>query len=147
MALMANDPADYIDQMILLTRRLTDLAIEQARLFEDKRFMDAAPINDEASRLAATYALETNRIAKNDSILNAAPQHLKEILKTETAKFRDAMARHERAITNGIAIAEGLVRAIAQEAVAARPIAAGYGPNSNIPQRRDTSAIALDRTA
>lgn len=147
MALMANDPADYIDQMILLTRRLTDLALEQARLFEDRRFAEATPINDEASRLAATYALETNRIAKNDSILNAAPQHLKEVLKVETAKFRDAMAKHERSIANGIIIAEGLVRAIANEAVAARPVASAYGPNSMAPQRRDTSAIALDRTA
>jgi hypothetical protein len=42
-------------------------------------------------------------------------------------------------------LAEGLVRAIAEEAVAARPTPVAYGPGAQA--FRDTSAVALDRRA
>ena len=41
MTLMANDPSDLMDQLILLTRRLADLAERQAALFEGSRFLEA----------------------------------------------------------------------------------------------------------
>lgn len=144
---MANDAADLVDQMILLTRRLKELALEQARLFDNNNFEEAKPINDEAGRLAATYSIESNRIARNSAILADAPAHLKEQLKDETLKFRDAMAQHERTIERGIIIADGLVRAIATEAIASRPTPIAYGANMAISPRRDSSAIALNRLA
>jgi hypothetical protein len=121
MALIAHSAADLVDQLILLTRRLADIAERQAALFEASRWAEAAPLNDEAGRLAATYALE------------------------ETERFRHAMAAHERTIERQRILAEGLVRAIAEEAVAARPTPIAYGPGAQ--PRRDTSAVALDRRA
>lgn len=149
MALMANDASDLADQLILLTRRLADLAQAQAALFANNEFAQSSPINDEAGRLAATYALETQRIARNPEILHDAAPHLKTQLREETKRFKDALALHERAIERGVMMAEGLVRAIAQEAVAARPTPQAYSPTLGgiAPPRRDTSAIALDRRA
>ncbi|KAF0111548.1 MAG: flagellar basal-body protein FlbY [Hyphomonadaceae bacterium] len=149
MALMANDASDLADQLILLTRRLADLAQAQAALFANNEFVQSSPINDEAGRLAATYALETQRIARHPEILQEAAPHLKTQLRDETKRFKDALAQHERSIERGVLMAEGLVRAIAQEAVAARPTPQAYSPilGGIAPARRDTSAIALDRRA
>jgi hypothetical protein len=145
MALMAHDPADLVDQLILLTGRLADLAERQAALFEASRFADVAPLTDEAQRLAATYALESRRLAQDPTTLEAAPRALKLALKVETERFRTALAAHERTIERQRVLAEGLVRAIAEEAVAARPTPIAYGPGAQM--RRDTAAVALDRRA
>lgn len=145
MALLAHDPADLVDQLILLTRRLADLAERQAALFEASRFAEAGPLNDEAQRLAATYTLESRRLSQDSAVLSAAPGPLKIALKAETERFRTALVAHERTIERQRIIAEGLVRAIAEEAVAARPTPIAYGPGAQM--RRDTAAVALDRRA
>jgi hypothetical protein len=145
MALMANDAGDLMDQLILLTRRLADVAERQAALFERGRLGEAQPLTDEAGRLGAVYAMESRRIAQNPSILNDASRELKDALTAETLRFRKAMEAHEGAIERQRILAEGLVRAIAEEAVAARPAPVAYGPGSGA--FRDTSAVALDRRA
>jgi hypothetical protein len=145
MALIAHSAADLVDQLILLTRRLADIAERQAALFEASRWAEAAPLNDEAGRLAATYALESRRVAGDPGMLAGAPEAMKIALKAETERFRHAMAAHERTIERQRILAEGLVRAIAEEAVAARPTPIAYGPGAQ--PRRDTSAVALDRRA
>lgn len=145
MALLAHDAADLVDQLILLTRRLADLAERQAALFEASRFAEAGPLTDEAARLAATYQMESRRISANPGMLADAPDVLKQTLKSETERFRAAMTAHERVLERQRLLAEGLVRAIAEEAVAARPTPVAYGPGAAV--RRDTSAVALDRRA
>jgi hypothetical protein len=145
MALIANDPADLVDQLILLTRRLADLAERQAALFEANRAGDAQPLTDEAGRLAAVYAMESRRLAQSPGVLDGAPPALRAALKAETERFRAAMEAHERSIERQRILAEGLVRAIAEEAVAARPAATTYGPGALM--TRDASAVALDRRA
>lgn len=145
MALMASDASDLMDQLILLTRRLAEVAERQAALFEAGRFQESQPLTDEAGRLGAVYALESRRIAQNPSIISDASRQLKDALTAETTRFRRAMEAHERSIERQRILAEGLVRAIAQEAVAARPTPVAYGPGSGA--FRDTSAVALDRRA
>ena len=145
MTLMANDPSDLLDQLILLTRRLADLAERQAALFEGSRFLEAQSLNEESARLANVYALESRRIAQNPSILEGVPPVLKATLTVETERFQAAMEAHERALGRQRSLAEGLVRAIAEEAVAARPTPVAYGPGAQA--FRDTSAVALDRRA
>lgn len=149
MALMANDASDLADQLILLTRRLADLAEEQARLFDANEFEKVAPINDEAGRLAATYAIESQRVARHPEILVEASPHLKLQLKEETKRFREALAKHERTIERGMKLAEGLVRAIAQEAASQRPTPQAYSAKLGglHEPRVDATAIALDRKA
>ncbi len=147
MALMANDSNDLIDQLILLTRRLADVAERQASLFEAGRLGEAQPLTDEAGRLGAIYAMETRRIAQNPMMISDATRALKDALTAETMRFRTAMEAHERSIERQRMLAEGLVRAIAEEAVAARPTPVAYGPSSGSGAFRDTSAVALDRRA
>lgn len=150
MALMAHDASDLLDQLILVTHRLTEITELQSKLFAESKFAEVAPLNDEAGRLAATYAIESQRIAKNPAILSGAAQNLKDALARETEKFRNAMLIHESTIARGMHLAEGLVKAIAEEAMSHRPTPIAYGPKAtrggdNI--KRDASAIALDRRA
>ncbi|GBF58072.1 hypothetical protein PbB2_01743 [Candidatus Phycosocius bacilliformis] len=145
MTLMAKDPSDLVDQLTMLTRRLADLAERQAALFEASRFLEAQNLNEESARLANVYALESRRIAQEPHMFEDVPAELKAKLTTETRRFKAAMEAHERALNRQRALAEGLVRAIAEEAVAARPNPVAYGPGAQA--RRDTSAIALDRRA
>jgi hypothetical protein len=145
MALMANDPNDLVDQLTLLTRRLADIAERQAALFEASRFDDAQVLNDEASRLAATYALESHRISQDSGFLNSVDPALKLALKAETERFRTAIQAHERTLERRRVIAEGLVRAIAEEALAARAPPVTYGPRAS--HVMQNSAVALDRRA
>lgn len=145
MALIAHDSADLVDQLILLTRRLADIAERQAALMEASRFREVQSLNDEATRLAATYQMESRRVAADPSVMADAPPALKLALKTETERFRTALAAHERTIERQRILAEGLVRAIAEEAVSARPAPAAYTASGTA--RRDSSAVALDRRA
>lgn len=145
MALMANDPNDLVDQLTLLTRRLADIAERQAALFEASRFDDAQGLNDEASRLAATYALETHRISRDPDFLVGVDPALKTALTAETDRFRTAVQAHERTLERRRVIAEGLVRAIAEEALAARAPPVTYGPRAT--HVAPSAAVALDRRA
>ena len=146
MALIANSPSDLMDQLILLTRRLAELVERQVALFEANRFMDAQRLTEESARLAAVYALESRRVAQNPSILTGADAGLKQALAAETERFRLAMEAHEKALERQRVLAEGLVRAIAQETVNARPTPVAYGPGLQ-PVTADASAVALDRRA
>ena len=58
MALAATDAEDRVEQLIILTERLTALIAEQALAFEQRRPRDAAALNEETSRLANLYKAE-----------------------------------------------------------------------------------------
>lgn len=149
MAILANNATDLVEQMILLTKRLAEIADAQVNMFSPNDIEEYTKMNDEASRLAATYTIECNRIASNPDILNGLDVHLKETLKKETRRFRDILAAHEDAIERGKNLSEGLVKAIATEAANARPTPQAYAPSLRGIEgpKRDTSAIALDRRA
>lgn len=149
MALLADNATDLVEQMIMLTKRLADIADAQADLFGGTNTAEHAKLNDEASRLAATYTMECNRIANNPAILADIDPHLKAAFKEETKKFREILALHESAIERGKNLTEGLVKAIATEAANQRPTPQAYSPSLRGIEgpRRDTSAIALDQRA
>lgn len=149
MAIFANDANDLIDQLILLTKRLADIAKHQAKMFAENAIEEFAKLNDEAARLTSTYTIESARIAREPHILNHVDLNLKEQLKAETKIFRDILAQHEQAIERGKTLAEGLVKAIASEAIAQRPAPQAYSPSLRGIEgpKQNTTAIALDRRA
>ena len=55
MSITANDAADRVEQLIALTRRLTDLLAEEARAFEARRPHEVAARAEETGRLANIY--------------------------------------------------------------------------------------------
>jgi hypothetical protein len=148
MALAAEDAADRVDQLIILTERLTELIAESCQAFENRRPQDAAIFVDETSRLANLYRHESMRVRADPGMVSSAPLAERTRLIRATEAFDAVLARQGRAIEAAKFVTEGLVRAIAEEVAAQREDKATYGAGgeTNLPAGSST-AITLNRTA
>ena len=150
MALSAETPADRVDQLILLTDRLTTLVAAQAQAFESRRPQDAAPLIEETSRLANLYRKESAQIRARPELIAGAPMADRVRLTRATEAFDAVLARQARALEAAKTVTEGLVRAIAEEVAAQRHKGApdGYGPTGErAAKKADGAAITLNQRA
>jgi hypothetical protein len=149
MALMANDAADRVDQLIILVERLTDLLARQCRSFEQRRPTEAAALMEETAKLANLYRHECTRIRAEPALVQGAPAELRQRLSRAAEAFDAVLHRHGRAVDAARTVTEGLVRAIAEEVAGQRQQLAGYGPGARPPQSAASAAtaITLNRTA
>ena len=140
-------PQDRLEQVVILTERLTKLLADQAVAFEAHRPQDAAASMEETTKLANAYRHEAKRLRENPAEIHAAPLELRRRLLRATEAFDAVVARQGRALHAAKTITEGLVQAIAQEVVKQRSVTAGYGPSGvkNIGQAG--AAITLNRRA
>ena len=146
MSLSAPDAADRVEQLIVLTERLTSRLAEETTAFEAHRPQDAAAGSAETQRLANLYRHESARVKADPSLIAGAPKARREVLTRATVTFEAVLARHGRALAAAKTITEGLVKAIAEEITAQRGKAAGYGPSAKA-AKPDGSAITLNRRA
>jgi hypothetical protein len=126
MALTALDCDDRVEQLIILTERLTDLIARQSAAFEARRPHEAAQYVDEVAKLANLYRHESTRVRGNVALVSGASLQRRQRLVRATEAFDAVLARQGRAVTAAKTVTEGLVRAIAQ-----RPTASGYGPGAH----------------
>lgn len=149
MALAAQDPADRVAQLIMLTERLTELIAAQALAFEQQRPQTAAALVDETAKLANLYRHESARVRAEPGLIAAAPLIERARLVRATEAFDAVLARQARALEAAKFVTEGLVRAIAEEVAAQRDKAAAtYGPDASAPQKRgEARAITLNKRA
>lgn len=150
MALNADDAADRVDQLIILTERLTGVVDQQRQCFEAHRPQDAAALMEEAGRLANLYRHESARVRADPGLVEAAPAERRSQLIQATYDFDAALVRHGRALTAAKAVTEGLVRTIAEEVAGQREMLAGYGPGARTPSSAYSAAataITLNRRA
>lgn len=150
MALAARDTADRLDQLVLLTERLTELVAAQALAFEQHRPQDAAASIEETSRLANIYRHESAKVRANPGLLAGASLADRARLTRATEAFDAVLARQARALEAAKVVTEGLVRAIAEEVAAQREKGAAdaYGPTGErTAKTRDGSAITLNKRA
>jgi hypothetical protein len=143
MALAAADAADRVDQLIILTERLTDLVAQQCQCFETHRPQDAAALMEEAARLANLYRHESTRVRADPGLVSAAPQDMRQRLIRATEAFDAVLARHGRAVNAAKTVTEGLVRTIAEEVASRREQTAGYGPGAKPPASAYNGATAI----
>src|ERR1700751_2856111 len=120
MALAANDAADRVDQLIILTERLTEVVAKQCQSFEQHRPQDAATLMEEANRLANLYRHESTRVRADPSLVMSAPPEIRQQMTQATEAFDAVLARHGRAVMAAKFVTEGLVRAIAEEVASQR---------------------------
>jgi hypothetical protein len=149
MALAAHDAADRVDQMIILTERLTELIAEEAQCFEQSRPQDAVRFMEETARLANVYRHESARVRANPDLVFGAPADQRRRLVRATEAFDAVLARQSRAIEAAKTVTEGLVRAIAEEVASRREQQAGYGPGAapSPAATRAATAITLNQRA
>jgi hypothetical protein len=139
-------PEDRIEQLIVLTERLTQLIAEQAQAFEAHRPQDAARSMEETSRLANIYRHEAQRVRSEPEPIQSAPVALRRRLIQATEAFDAVMARQGRALSAARTVTEGLVHAIAEEVAAQRSAGAPYGPRGGKPKGAAPS-VTLNRRA
>jgi len=150
MALAAQTPAERVEQLILLTERLTTLVAARAQAFEARRPQDAAPGIEETSRLANLYRRESAQIRARPELIAGAPAAERRKLSRATEALDAVLARQARALEAAKTVTEGLVRAIAEEVASQREKGApdGYGPSGQRAARpADGSAITLNKRA
>jgi hypothetical protein len=147
MAVNAEDAAERVDQLILLTERLTALVAEQAKAFEARRPQDAAVHVEETGRLANLYRHESARIRGAPELISAAPLAQRARLNRATEAFDAVLARQARAVGAVKTVTEGLVRAIAEEVATQRQKGASYGPGALQTPTRAATAITLNKRA
>ena len=126
--LAANSPAERAETLILLTSRLTELIAQETALFEARRPLETKTFQDEKSKLATIYRREIAEVKQEPDRLEAAPDHIKQELKTVTTAFTQALEANGRAVDALRILTEGVVRAVADEAARLKDQDAGYGP-------------------
>ena len=147
MALNANDATERVEQLCLLTERLTELIAFEAQAFEQHRPQDAIEQLAETSQLANVYRHESSRVRANPGLVAEAPLALRTRLIRATEAFDAVLARQGRALNATKTVTEGLVRAIADEVANQRTSASGYGPGAKQHTPSAATSITLNQRA
>ncbi len=127
MAIAAQDATDRVEQLIILTERLTELVAGQAQAFEQHRPKEAANLLEETARLANLYRHESGRVRADPSLVEGAPAELRAQLMRAIEAFDAVLARQGRAVEAARFVTEGLVRCIAEEVANQRAQTTPYG--------------------
>lgn len=147
MAIAASDSADRVEQLIILTERLTELIAQQSQAFEQRRPQDAAALLEETSRLANLYRHESTRVRADPRMVEAAPLAARSRLVRATEAFDAVLARQGRAIEAARTVTEGLVKCIADEVASQRTKATTYGAAGVQTPSAAATAITLNKRA
>ena len=147
MTVTPEDAAERVDQLILLTERLTGLVAEQAQAFESHRPQDAAGLIEETGRLANLFRHESARIRGNPDLIAGAALAQRQRLRQATEAFDAVLARQARAVGAIKTVTEGLVRAIAEEVASQRHQGTTYGAGGQQSPTAAATAITLNKRA
>jgi hypothetical protein len=146
MALVADDAAHRVDQLLMMTERLAALAAEDTRRIQARQpLLDAE--GEEKNRLANAYRLELARITQEHALIQAAPPELLDRLRRSTVALHETLAAHEIALNAVKVVSEGLVHAMAEEVVRQRGDGANYSAQGSLDARNGPSPTVLDRSA
>lgn len=119
-----------VDNMIRVTKRLTELIQTESRLLTEKRPRDADAIREEQVALAGTYTRMLSALKQNPALIRTSNPEKVAILKKATIEFNRAVAKHTNLVARLKRVTEGLVQTIADAASKkARPVI-GYGGNA-----------------
>ncbi|MBK8543782.1 MAG: flagellar basal body protein [Caulobacteraceae bacterium] len=144
MALIADDAAHRVEQLLLMTERLAALAADDTRRIQDRQPL---PENEEKNRLANAYRLELARIKQDAALIQDAPPALLAELRRSTVALHETLAAHEIALNAVKVISEGLVHAMAEEVVRQRGSGANYSAKGALDMHGAPSPTVLDRNA
>ncbi|MEM8986462.1 MAG: flagellar basal body protein [Pseudomonadota bacterium] len=147
MALAAYNPTDRVEQLILLTERLSGIMDEENAVLADRRPRELEQYAKEKSRLAAIYAQEIRAIARDKSLVAGAPPELTERLKTFTKKFESRAEAQKALLSRARRVTEGAIKAIGDEIAARQPKPSAYGVRgpAGAPAMARPQAVALNQ--
>jgi hypothetical protein len=147
MALLADDARDRVEQLLLISERLTALIDAETRRIEARQPPLDGEEGEEKTRLANAYRLELARVKQDRSLIEGAPPALLAQLRQSTAELHEKLAAHETALNAVKLVAEGLVHAMAEEVVRQRGGDANYGASGELVAPNGLGPAVLDRSA
>jgi hypothetical protein len=147
MALIAEDAADRVEQLLILTQRLIAIASDETRRIEARQPLPGGAQSEEKSRLANAYRLELARIRQEPVLIAGAPDALLADLRRNTELLHATMTAHGEALGAVKLVAEGLVHAMAEEVARQRNAGARYGADGGVNAPAAPGPTLLDRSA
>jgi hypothetical protein len=147
MALIADDAKDRVEQLLLVTERLTALIAAETRRIDAREPPLEGAEAEEKARLANTYRLELARIKQDPALIETAPPALLAQLRQATVALHKELAAHEAALNAVKLVAEGLVQAMAEEVVRQRGADAQYSAKAELVAPKGLGSAVLDRSA
>lgn len=147
MALLADDPKDRVEQLLLITERLCELIAKETALVQARHPPLEGAEAEERNRLANAYRLELARIKQDPSLIQDAPAAMLTQLRARTEALHQALAAHDIALGAVKAVVEGLVQAMANEVVRQRGGGAGYGAQGTVQGPSGPNPAILDKSA
>lgn len=146
MSIIATDTNDRVDQLIALTKRLTDLMTAETEALKARKLDASSQDWEEKERLAHTYRLEMTDLARNADVMITVDSTLRKELFETVRRFQEVLAEHNRALSAMREVTEGLVETIAREVAAETSGPRGYGATGQSGKMR-ASGIALNAKA
>lgn len=146
MAIAAHDPEDRVEQLISLTKRLSDLMVTETKALKAREIDASSRDWEEKERLAHTYRMEMSDLSKNSEQLVSLPADLRKVLFETTRRFQEILADHGKALAAMQKISEGLVEAIAREVASEANGPRGYGASGQQDGMR-ASGLAVNAKA
>jgi hypothetical protein len=147
MALLADDAKDRVEQLLLISERLTALIDAETQRIEARQPPLEGEEAEEKTRLANAYRLELARVKHDRSLIEGAPPAALAQLRQSTVALHEKLAAHETALNAVKLVAEGLVHAMAEEVVRQRGGDANYGASGELVASNGLGPAVLDRSA
>ncbi len=137
-----------LETLLGLTRRLTALVEAEIGLIEARRIGGIAAHEDERAKLTGLYAREMQALKADAPRLKATldPAEI-EAVKAETRRFDAALDRHRRLVERMRRVTEGIVKAVADEAMRAQAPRKGYGPSGAVAPAPRSATLAINAKA
>ncbi|MBL8551847.1 MAG: hypothetical protein JNJ73_17805 [Hyphomonadaceae bacterium] len=147
MALIADNAADRVIQMLALTEQLTGLIERETEHMRARRPLPDGPEADEKQRFVNLYRLEIARIRDDAALIASAPADLRGQLKAASERLEAALAVHAAVLGALKELTEGLVQAMAHEVVRIKAAGGAYGADGAAAAAGGPVPVALNQTA
>ncbi len=147
MPIAARDATDRVEQLTILTERLTAMLETEISLLKERRPGDITSHAAERNKLSAVYTQEMALIGKDRSLIASAKPAVLATFKTMTARFREVLAAHDRLLSAMRTVSEGMLKSVAEQAHEKTRTVTGYGKNAALraTQTAKPAALALNQ--
>jgi hypothetical protein len=148
MAIIARDAADRVAQLIALAEDLAAFAQAEAEAIKARRLPASGAVQTEKIGLANVFRLEMSHLQADPSLIAKASKSDLKRLKEACASLEEASASHRDALEALKQVSEGLLQAMAEEAMRQKAGAdARYSAQGGRQTSGGSPAVALDRRA
>lgn len=137
---------ERVEQLTVLTQRLSEIIDTEIAMLQERRPRDIMPLEEEKTRLAKIYGAEITRLRKDPRLTRDVPRRAKDSLKQATLRFHELTARQQSMLLAMKTVSERMIRDIATELARMKAPEVTYGRSATFSGGRP-APFALNRTA